>query len=425
MKSLSKKFGLCYWRILNLTKQLSKNSWLVLLIIIVIAMALRVVYNLTPNVLHSGIVHDELQFDAIAWNLRTGHGFSLDGITPTAYRTPVVPFVIMLSYVLFGHSYTAARIFFSMIDCGTVVLVYLLAKRIYGAKVAILSSLIMAISPYAIQSTGFLLSETTLGLLLIGCALVLENWRKSDSRARLWWSAALGIILGLTVLTRGETLLLLPLFAAYIFIKLWKSRSYLVVNVCLFGLTLFMALFPWILRNYFVFHAFVPLSTNGGEAFWGANNTLILTGDNIGNWAKIDYPGAEDLSEVEQDELYFRQGIHDLTTWLMPKPWRSLELIAYKMWYFLMGYSDWRSFFEVPLAFGMMVGLFLNLKKRQAGITVPFLLSIVATTVIFYGSLRLRLPYDGFFVIMTSYAIVSYVEWRPHDVITQHMALGE
>jgi hypothetical protein len=64
----------------------------------------------------------------------------------------------------------------------------------------------------------------------------------------------------------------------------------------------FAVVAPWSIRNYRVFDAFVPISTNGGGVFYLANNPLAT-----GHYTDIGEP---DLTAPKSDEvLWNRTGI--------------------------------------------------------------------------------------------------------------------
>lgn len=94
----------------------------------------------------------------IARALAQGHGFSFDGehhwlfestdpsqYYPTAWMDPVYPFLLAWCFRLFGeHGKLAMLLFHMLCYAGTLLLVYQLAKRLWGTAVALTGATIFA-----------------------------------------------------------------------------------------------------------------------------------------------------------------------------------------------------------------------------------------------------------------------------------------
>lgn len=83
---------------------------------------------------------------------------------------------------------------------------FLLARRIFGGKVALLSSFLLAVMPAFLQRTmGGSSDHDALGIMFLFLALYLfaEAWLCSEQRKSLLWAGAAGIATGLTGLSWG------------------------------------------------------------------------------------------------------------------------------------------------------------------------------------------------------------------------------
>ena len=82
---------------------------------------------------------DAYEYDTIGWNLARGNGFSMDArapFNPTMYREPTYPFFLSAVYKIFGHNYKAVYFFQIILFSLTCILVYFLARDIFGEKIA-------------------------------------------------------------------------------------------------------------------------------------------------------------------------------------------------------------------------------------------------------------------------------------------------
>jgi hypothetical protein len=98
----------------------------------------------------------------------------------------------------------------------------------------------------------------------------------APSRGR---AATLGVLLGLTILTRGEAVLLVPLLLVSIVRRPRGGRAALIA--CCAAV---IVIAPWTVRNWTVFHQFVPISTNSASAIAGAKCPTTFYGSKIGSW---------------------------------------------------------------------------------------------------------------------------------------------
>jgi len=356
---------------------------------------------------HNVLYGDEHNYNDIAWNLVSGRGYSMDGVTPTAYRPPTVPMIIAGIYTLVGSRlYLAVRILFSIIDVLTVILSFFLCRDLFGWRAAILTGFAMALHPYLIMSTSKLLTETTLAFLLVLTAYCIH--RLPNGRFVIWGTLA-GVSLGLAILARSETIILLGFVVLYLFHRFYRGRGDLLKSITAITLGMLFVLLPWAYRNMAVFGEFIPLSTSGGLAFYGAHNMQELLSD-PGNWNYFPPSKGEidGLSEVSTDKKLYLLGISSLFDYLRPRPWRLIRLEIMKLYFMFIGYGDWRSLVSVPLVFFAFLGLTWSISQRKIDVCFPFVATILTVTIIFYGSIRFRLPYDPFFVILASNGAINY-----------------
>jgi hypothetical protein len=204
-------------------------------------------------------------------------------VVPTAEYPPLHPFVLSLLARVGMRSVEAQRVGLAVIGSGTVALVGLLGRRTAGNAVGLVAAGLAAISPMMFLSEATLMSETVFVFLVTAALLLALRAYERPTPLRV---AALGLVLGLAVLTRAEAgvlglLLLAGLLRPRVDAASWGRR----VGLAAIGVVLMAAVVvPWTIRNQQTFREFVPVSNNLGTALAGANCRLTYSGTSLGSW---------------------------------------------------------------------------------------------------------------------------------------------
>jgi hypothetical protein len=204
-------------------------------------------------------------------------------VVPTAEYPPLHPFVVSLLARVGMRSVEAQRIGLAVVGSVTVGLMGLLGRRIAGNAVGLVSAAIAAISPMVFLAEATLMSETVFLCLVVAALLLALRAYESPTPLRV---AALGVVLGLAVLTRAEAGVLgLLLFGGLVFTRSAREERARRLGLAALGVVLMAAVVvPWTIRNQQTFHAFVPVSNNVGTALAGANCGLTYSGTSLGSW---------------------------------------------------------------------------------------------------------------------------------------------
>lgn len=162
-------------------------------------------------------------------------------------------------------------------------LVYLIAKRIWGRRTAPLAAGLTAVFPPLVLLSRDLVSESLFIPLELGAVLCVLEFRRSGGSWR--WSAAAGALCGLAILTRNTGFVL----AIPIALGLWRGRD-LPLRPALAGPLVALAcaavaITPWLVRDAAEFDRFVPVTTSGGIGLAGTyNGTSHADSDSHGAW---------------------------------------------------------------------------------------------------------------------------------------------
>jgi len=229
---------------------------------IVLGLLVRLLYVLLTR--HLRLAGDELEYDYEGRMIAAGHWWWSKvpyGIPhPSANKAPLYPLWVGFWYWLFGHHPLLVR--FVQIPIGAVViwLTWLLARRLFGPRVAIAAAVVVAVYPFAWQYEELLYSESFATPLTLAFLVLALTGRPTRRRALL-----AGLVLGVALLVRPTSIILLaPLAVCLIFRIGWRRA------IVLSALTTALAVLvvaPWTIRNAIVEHGFVPISLQDAAAY--------------------------------------------------------------------------------------------------------------------------------------------------------------
>jgi len=177
-------------------------------------------------------------------------------------------------YATGGAREGTARIIELLLGLGSILVVYLLGRRISCRSAGLLAALGVAVYPPFIHSVGALYSEPP-AMLTLPAAVLAFLWAgdglDEPSRTRSWarWSVP-GLLFGLTAMFRPEYLLVGFAFALLALVRVWRARTWqpgLAATAALL-VAMLLPIVPWAIRNQVVLHRTVPISTGGGKALY-------------------------------------------------------------------------------------------------------------------------------------------------------------
>lgn len=357
---------------------------------------------------------DELYYSLLANVLADGHGFVdpgellSDGVsTPTAERPPLYPLLLAGVAKLGGTGEDPQRLLGALTGTGTIAALGVLGRRVAGPRAGLIAAGIAAVYPTLIAADGALMTESLFGLLT--ALSLIAAYRLADAPG-VGRALALGGIVGLAALTRGEALLLLPLLLVPLVRRPEGLRAAAVAL-----LTFAVVLTPWTVRNWTTFDRPVLLATEGGLTIGGANCESTYYGDKLGRWDVfcIHQPRtgnqAERLNEVGRDGIRYavdhlgripvvmaaRSGL----TWSLYDPFeapegrsRAVTLVGVIVYFGLVG----------PALYG-----FILLRRRRVPVWILAtpLITVTLTTLLAYGALRFRQSAELSLVVLAAVAL--------------------
>jgi 4-amino-4-deoxy-L-arabinose transferase-like glycosyltransferase len=214
-----------------------------------------------------GQSHDPLWYYERASGIASGAGYAEGGV-PTAFFPVGWPGLLAGVFMITGPSVLAGQIvnlFFSVLVFG---LTIMLGTRIFGDRlIGRMAVLLLTPYPNQIAFVPFLATEVFYSALLLLCV-----WSLAQERLSL--ALFSGLLFGLATLTKAQSWFLpgFILLGVFLAAPSWPAAvRYAKLGAAIYvAMTLVVA--PWTYRNYLVFDAFVPVSTNGGWTLLTGNN---------------------------------------------------------------------------------------------------------------------------------------------------------
>lgn len=230
---------------------------------IVVGVVVRVLYVVLTR--HHAIVADQIEYDLEGRFIAAGRWFwstAPFGIAhPSAWKAPGYPAWVGAWYALIGHHPTGVKLAQSiLLGPATIVLTWLLARGLLGARIALVAAAVVAIYPLVWQWDGLLYSESLALPLTLAALVVVLGREPTPLRA-----AGAGALIGVNLLVRPTSVILLAgAVVAWWVAAGWRRGSVLAVLTVLLAV---LVVAPWTYRNYRVEHGFLPISLQDGAAY--------------------------------------------------------------------------------------------------------------------------------------------------------------
>jgi len=199
---------------------------------------------------------------------------------PTAFFMPLYPLFLAGVFALFGPGFFAARLIQLLLSALLPLIAWHLGRQAAGRETGLVAALLAAVHPYFIYYAGLLVTQTLFVVLLGLASSAYYGLRRRPTLAR---AALLGLLLGLSFLTRTFTATFLPLLLVALLAEVGFPRVFgtepcrrplgRAAALALVTTMVFAAVAaPWVIRNHGLFGELVILPTKGGRNLWEYNN---------------------------------------------------------------------------------------------------------------------------------------------------------
>jgi hypothetical protein len=270
-------------------------------------------------------------------SIASDQGFSNpygDDTGPSAWEPPLYPYLIGGVFKIFGiYTYASAWALLSINSAFaslTTIPVYLIAHRSFGAHVAMWSARAWALNPYVWYWSIHWIWDTTLTPLILALvfllALELEEWRGLSG-----WTA-FGVVWAIAALANPASLAFLPFCGIWVWWQRHRRGLPSLGGVVLSSIIFFLALSPWLIRNYEVFGRFVFIRDDFGLQFRLGNNNFsdgMLFAYLQPNLNRLEFEKFKQLGELKY-EAYCRRRAFD---WIGEHP-RTFVSVSLKRFFY-------------------------------------------------------------------------------------------
>lgn len=366
----------------------------------------------------------------IARALLAGQGFGspLPSVQPSAMMTPIYPMVVAVIFRIFGIHTRASILAALSVNCLLSSLacipVFLMARRSFGARVATWAGWAWAFSPYGIYFSAEWAWSTHLLLLCLCWLLYLAQDIEQSTNPALW--AGFGVLAGLGGLTEPAILSVVPFLLALAAWRLARAHKRWFLPAVVGCLSLAATLSPWLIRNEFVFHRFIPMRDSMGMELLIGNNGSSR------HWVNCDYcpmHSARELAEYDsQGELaYMDHKAQQAKAYIHAHPGWFLWMCGRRALYLWTGYWSFdRSYLaeepldpaNIPVATCLSSLAFLGVFfawRRKPWEAVRYGMVLLVYPFMYYvvnpGAYRLR-PLDPLLAVLGCYAVSVFLAGR-------------
>jgi 4-amino-4-deoxy-L-arabinose transferase-like glycosyltransferase len=370
---------------------------------------------------------DEQVYVTLTRYLAHGHGFTLDGVQPTAYRPPGYAFILLPVYLVSGGSILAMRMVGVLALTGTVWFSYLVGRRVHSPATGALAAFVVACYPLLIYTATTLYPQVpALFMVLVMietgmCALPADG---VSGRRRALMAVIAGLVGGLLTLavpTFGLTVVALILWLVWRQWRVarrvaWRTVAVLIVATAILPAT-------WATRNAVQLHALVPVSTNQGVNLLLGNSPHATAGSSRDTDISSYEAAAvqRKFSEVELDRFYTQQAV----LWIKDNPGRAALLFVEKAADNFNytdhlvttsqqnGTQDLISGLTYYPILALALLRILLFRRFPLHPTEKMLLGVIVLNVlvlsVFYTRIRFRVPLDGFTIILAAGMVTQFL----------------
>ena len=427
--------------------RISGRQFLITVICIsVVAFLLRLLLGYTLYNNQSPHIHSPLKGTDMRTYLRFARIFS-EGKWEDAYYFQPLYYTWFLGFIfkIFGPSVLVVIWIQSLLGGLTVYLCGILGGRVGGKKVGILAALCLCFYRNHIMYSPYALIATLQTFLITLCFYLFFRFLQKGNTKTLILA---GLTTGLSILARGNCLLVLPVMIIWIIVKYKNTKKEMVKLVCLLLITAYSVQMPFSIHNYNLMGEWTGPATAGDVALANGNNPQAPPGTDEGT-AYIDNTDAlkywHELKDREVKPISLKSSVID---WVINDPMSWIELkfrtvllfFSNKECYNNTSYnitSKYAPWFKAPfLTFGFFGALYLcslfskfNLKKFRftpSNFLLVSSLVYVLSIIIFYMMSRYRLPIVPIMIVLGLNYLIRFIHCikrRPAKVFGKRIAL--
>jgi asparagine N-glycosylation enzyme membrane subunit Stt3 len=183
--------------------------WLAAIVILSLTMRLWISWLPVPVLVEKIMVDDTFYSLSISKSIANGNGITYDGVDPTNGFQPLWPIMVVPLIVLAQSLSLSVNLILtlaSIIDVLTVIVVYLLARKVFDERIALVAAALYGLNPLIIFQS---LSGIDVILSTFFVAFTIYFYLQNKDRPSTRSSIMLGSFIGLAILARLDNVFLL------------------------------------------------------------------------------------------------------------------------------------------------------------------------------------------------------------------------
>jgi len=389
------------------------NRWLGIVCVLAIAVILRIIYLSQYANLPDWYQLTVDNYYHHHWAQSIADGNILGDTT--YFRAPFYIYCLGFLYWIIGSSIWVGRLFGSVIGLTSIVMTWLIGRRIFNQRIGLVGALIQALFPVIMYFETELLLDPLFMLLAQLSIFFLLRWH--DKRA-IREIVLGGLFLGLAAITRPTILAFVPFVIGWIW---WAETASMKKRAAAVGFVLIslgVVVLPITVRNTVVAHDPVLIASQGGINFYIGNNryadgvAAVMPTPLGHNWRmeEVEYlaetESGRELTPGEESGFWYRKGLEEIAEdpghfvgLLAKKAYRSISSVEISNNRSLvMFFSSIPLLKYNPLTFAAlfvlgMIGAVLAWRRHPgARLLIWFMVSQIVVTTLFFFSSRFRLP---------------------------------
>ena len=334
-------------------------------------------------------------------------------LIPSSYMPPLYPFILLFLKIISFNKINILNLIFTfqiLLSLISIYIFYKINEQFFSIKTSIINSFIFSFLPlniYAVTQTSSITLQIFLSLLFLRY-FFLTTTNTSNKNILIF-----SIICGLSLLTRGEFILIL--IPTLIYILIFKKIN--ILNLIKILLISFIIVSPYLVRNYINFEK-IHIANVTGYALWKGNNpSLKVEGfENFNKFedikSKLENIPYDNFYETKRDNIFFKAAMKNILG--EPDVYLLLYIKKIFSFYFFDINSSYKNYYHfmhiIPIALISILSLpglivFLRSKDFHQRYLMIYLVIYILIFSLFFILPRYKLAILPIQIILSTFSI--------------------
>ena len=334
-------------------------------------------------------------------------------LIPSSYMPPLYPFILLFLKIISFNKINILNLIFTfqiLLSLISIYIFYKINEQFFSIKTSIINSFIFSFFPlniYVVTQTSSITLQVFLSLLFLRY-FFLTTTNTSNKNILIF-----SIICGLSLLTRGEFILIL--IPTLIYKLIFKKIN--ILNLIKILLISFIIVSPYLVRNYINFEK-IHIANVTGYALWKGNNpSLKVEGfENFNQFedikSELENIPYDNFYETKRDNIFFKAAMKNILG--EPDVYLLLYIKKIFSFYFFDINSTYKNYYHfmhiIPIALISILSLpglviFLRSKDFHQRYLMIYLVIYILIFSLFFILPRYKLAILPIQIILSTYSV--------------------